>query len=112
MYTNLLRVLTITVPNTAAEAAAVNNTIRKAIYKNCAPFTNCITEINNTQVDEAQDFDIVMTMYNLTENSDAYLNTTGSLWQYYKDKPALDNNNNIINFLANNNNGISFKFQQ
>ena len=112
MYTNLLRVLTITVPNTAAEAAAVNNTIRKAIYKNCALFTNCITKINNTQVDEAQDFDIVMTMYNLTENSDAYLKTTGSLWQYYKDKPALDNNNNIINFLANNNNGISFKFQQ
>ena len=112
MYTNLLRVLTITVPNTAAEAAAVNNTIRKVIYKNCAPFTNCITEINNTQVDEAQDFDIVMTMYNLTENSDAYLKTTGSLWQYYKDKPALDNNNNIINFLANNNNEISFKFQQ
>ena len=115
MYTNLLRVLTITVPNTAAEAAAVNNTNRKVIYKNFAPFTNWITEINNTQVaqvDEAQDFDIVMTMYNLTENSDAYLKTTGSSWQYYKDKPALDNNNNIINFLANNNNKISFKFQQ
>ena len=65
MYTNLLRVLTITVPNTAAAAAAVNNTNRKVIYKNCAPFTNCIKEINNTQVDEAQDTDIVMTMYNL-----------------------------------------------
>ena len=64
MYTNLLRVLTITVPNTAAAAAAVNNTNRKVIYKNCAPFTNCIKEINNTQVDEAQDTDIVMTMYN------------------------------------------------
>ena len=65
MYTNLLRVLTITVPNTAAAAAAVNNTNRKVIYKNCAPFTNCIKEINNTQVDEAQYTDIVMTMYNL-----------------------------------------------
>ena len=65
MYKNLLRVLTITVPNTAAAAAAVNNTNRKVIYKNCAPFTNCIKEINNTQVDEAQDTDIVMTMYNL-----------------------------------------------
>ena len=65
MYKNLLRVLTITVPNTAAAAAAVNNTNRKVIYKNCAPFTNCIKEINNTQVDEAQDTDMVMTMYNL-----------------------------------------------
>ena len=45
---------TITVPNTAAEDAAVNNTNKKVIFKNCAPFTNCITEINNIQIDEAQ----------------------------------------------------------
>ena len=39
---------TITVPNTAAAVAAVNNTNEKVIFKNCAPFTDCITEINNT----------------------------------------------------------------
>ena len=58
---------TITIPNTAASGAAVNNTNKKVIFKNCAPFTNCITEINNTQVDGAQDIDIVMPMYNLME---------------------------------------------
>ena len=44
---------TITVPNTEATAAAVNNTNKKVISKNCAPFAHCITEINNTQVDGA-----------------------------------------------------------
>ena len=53
-----------------------------------------------------------MPMYNLIEYSDAYSKTSESLWQYYRDKPALDNNNNIIDFPANNNNSISFKFKQ
>ena len=44
---------TITVNNTAADGAAANNTGEKVIFKNCAPFTNCISEINNTQVDNA-----------------------------------------------------------
>ena len=56
-------------------------------FKNCAPFTNCISEINNTQVDNAKDIDIVMPMYNLTEYSDNYVKTTGSLWQYFRDEP-------------------------
>ena len=45
---------TITVPNMAAAGAAVNNTNKKALFKNFAPFSDCITEINNTQVDDAQ----------------------------------------------------------
>ena len=45
-----------------------------------------------------------MPMYNLIEYSDVYSNTSGSLWQYYRDEPALDNNNNLIDFSANNNN--------
>ena len=49
-------------------------------FKNCAPFINCISEINNTQVDNANDIDIVMPMYNLIEYSDNYAKTTGSLW--------------------------------
>ena len=51
-------------------------------------------------------------MYNLIEYSDVCLKTSGSLWQYYRDDPALDNNNNIIDFLAINNSSISFKFKQ
>ena len=42
------------------------------IFKNCAPFTNCITKINNTQIDNAEYIDIVMSMYNLIEYSGNY----------------------------------------
>ena len=66
---------TITGSNTAAAGQAVNNTSKKVIFKNCAPFTDCITEINNTQVDDAQKFDTVIPMYNLIEYSNAYLKT-------------------------------------
>ena len=89
---------TITVNNTAA---AVNNTNKKVIFKNCAPFTNCISEINNTQIDNAKDIDIVMPMYNLIEYSDNYAKTTGSLWQYCKDIPARNANDEIIVFDGN-----------
>ena len=73
---------TITVNNTAAEDADANNTNKKVIFKTCAPFTNCISEINNTQVDKAKDIDIVMPMYNLIEYSNNYAKTSKSLWQY------------------------------
>ena len=53
-----------TVNNTAAAGAAANNTNDKVIFKSCAPFTNCISEINNNQVDNAKDIDIVMPVYN------------------------------------------------
>ena len=101
---------TITVANTAAAAAPINNTSKK-VFKDRAPFTNCISEINNTQVDDAQDIDIVMPMFNLIYYSGVYLETLG-LGQYYRDEPALDNNNNTIDFPANNNNSISFNFKQ
>ena len=54
-----------------------------------------------------------MTKYNLIEYSDTYSKTSGSLWQwqYYRDEPALDDNNNVTNFCAMNNNSISFKFK-
>ena len=56
-----------------------NNTNKKVVFKNCAPFTDCIREINNTQVDNAKDIDIVMPMYNLIEYSDNYSKTSASL---------------------------------
>ena len=93
---------TITVNNTAAADADANNINKKVIFKNCAPFTNCISEINNTQVDNAKDIDIVMPMYNLIEYSDNYAKTSGSLWQYCKDIPPVNNNNEIIAFTENN----------
>ena len=101
---------TITVNNTAAADADANNTNKKVIFKNCAPFTNCISEIKNMQVDNAKDLDIVMSMYNLIEYSDNYSKTSGRLWQYCKDIPAVNNNNGIVDFTDNNLTGsLNFK---
>ena len=69
----------------AAERADERN--KGVTFKNRAPFTKCISRINNTDIDNAHDFDIVMPMYNLIEYSDNYSKTSGSLWQYYKDIP-------------------------
>ena len=102
---------TITVPNTAAQGAAANNTNKNVIFKNCALPTSCITKTNNTQVEEAQDIDIVILIliqYNVIEYSNAYPKTSGSLWQYYRD----DNISNIIDFFDGNNNSTPFKFKQ
>ena len=101
---------TISANNTAAVGADANNTNRIVIFKNCAPFTNCISEINNTQIDNAKDIDIVMPMYNLIEYSNNYAKTTGSLWQYCKDIPARDANDEITEFRRNNTTD-SFKFK-
>ena len=100
----------ISVNNTAADGAAANNTNKKVIFKNCAPFTNCISKINNTQVDNAKDIDIVMPMYNLIEYSDNYSKTSRSLWQYFKDIPAVNNNGDIVDFNgANATDSFNFK---
>ena len=93
---------TITVNNNAAADAHANNTNKKVIFKNCAVFNNYISENNNTQVDNAKEIDIEMLMYNLIEYSNNYSKTSGSLWQYCKDIPAVDNNNAIVNFTENN----------
>ena len=102
---------TITVPNTGP-AAAPNYRNKKVIFKDNAQFINCISVIDNTQVDDAHDIDVVMPMNNLIEYSDTFLKNSGNSWQYYRDEPALNDNGNIINFPNDNNNSISFKFKQ
>ena len=62
-------------------------------FKNNAPFTNCISKINNVLIDNAEDLDIVTPMYNLLEYSKNYRKTTRSLWNYYRDEP----NNLLLN---------------
>ena len=62
------------------------------IFKNCAPFTDCISKINNTQVDNATDLNVVIPMYNLVEYSDNYSKTSGILWQYYRAMPGESGN--------------------
>ena len=88
----------ITVNNTAADGAAANNTNKKVIFKNCAPFTNCISKIKNTQIDNADYIDIVMPMYSLIEYGDNYSKTFGSVWQYFEEIPGVNNARNIVIF--------------
>ena len=63
--------------DTTAIQADINN--KQVILKNSTPFINCITEMNNTQVDNAKELDIVMPIYNLIEHYDNYSRTIGSL---------------------------------
>ena len=51
-------------------------------------FTDCISEINNTQTDNAKDIDVVLPMYNLIAYSNNYSKTSGRLWKYYRDGPS------------------------
>ena len=101
----------ITVNNTADEGAIANNTNKKVIFENCAPFTSCISKINNEQIDNAEYIDIVMPMYNLIiEYSDNYSNTSGSLRQYCKEILAVDDNGAIVDFNgANATDSFTFK---
>ena len=100
----------ILVNNTAGVGDDANNTGKKALFKNCAPFTDCISKINNTQVGNAKDIDIVIPTYNLIEYSDNYSKTSGSLWQYCKDIPAVNNNGDIVDFNgANATDSFNFK---
>ena len=46
------------------------------IFKNCAPFTNCISRINNTEIDDPHDIAVVLPMYNLMEYNDNYSKTS------------------------------------
>ena len=57
----------VSVNNTADASATANNAAKKVIFKNCAPFTNCISKISNTQIDNVEYIDIAMPMYNFIE---------------------------------------------
>ena len=73
--------ITVTNPNNAKRNKAV-------AFKNNAPFINCISKINGVKIDNAEDLDNVMPMYNLLEYSKNYRKTKGSLWNYYRDEPT------------------------
>ena len=93
---------TITVRNPAAAGVDANNTNKKVIFKNYAPFTSCVSRINNTQIDDAQYTDLVMPMYNLIEYSDNYSTTSGILWKYCTDVLTVDNEGAGTDFIKVN----------
>ena len=77
---------------------------KRLAFKNNAPFISCISKINNTLINNAEDLDIVMPVYNLLECSKNYRKTTGSLWNYHRDEPnsGLGGADNNINYSIKN----------
>ena len=90
--------------NTAANATATNNANnnafgdKKLVFKNNAPFINCISKINGIKIDNAEDLDVVMPMYNLREYSKDYWKTRDSLWNFYRDEPNSYTDDNEIKY--------------
>ena len=83
---------------------------RQVILKNNAPFISCISKINGVLVENAEDLDIVMPMYNLLEYSNNYSKTSDSLWNYYRDEltdDTIDNNGPNKNVIKSK----SFKYK-
>ena len=81
------------------------NATTQVVFKNCTPFKDCRTEINDIFVDFADFINITMPVCNLIEYSDNYFDTSGSLWNFKRDE--------IINYadVVNDNNGLSFKYK-
>ena len=100
----------ITVGNTETKSQANNGTNDKVKRKNCAPFTKRISRLNNTQVNDTSYIGVVMPMCNLTEYSHNYLKTSGILWQYCRDKPAINAADGAVaDFTADNTNSFKIK---
>ena len=89
-----------TAANVTATNTANNNAFgdKKLVFKNNAPFINCISKINGVKIDNAEDLDVVMPMYNLLEYSKNYRKATGSFWNYYKDEPSNPLSSNSESF--------------
>ena len=79
----------------------------KVAFKNCAPFTRCVTRINDERIYTAESLDIIMNMYNLVEYSDNYEDTSGRLWQFGRDEQNI-NNGNPVNVTTDS---TSFKYK-
>ena len=84
---------------------------KKLALKNNALFTSCISKINSTLIDNTEDLNIVMLMYNLSEYSKNYRKTTGSFWNYYRDEPnsGLGGNNNNVNYSIKDSKSFDYK---
>ena len=101
---------------TADDFEAPNNTAnnnafgeKKLVFKNNAPFINCISKINRVKIDNVEDLDVAMPMYNLLEYSKNYRRTTGSLWNYYRYEPNSGTDANNITHSTLNSESFDYK---
>ena len=105
--------ITVTVPGVSNGANNIRDKRnRPLILKNNAPFVSCITRINGELIEDADDLDIVMPMYNLLEYSKNYRKTIGSLYNYYRDELSDDADvNNFDNIKVVNSIHLSIKIK-
>ena len=99
---------TITVTDNAGANNIRDKRNRKLILKNNALFVSCITKINDELIEDANDLDIVMPMYNLLEYSKNYRKTIGSVCNYYRDELTNDGNDNFANRNVVNSNAFKY----
>ena len=100
---------TITVTANAGANNIRDKRNRKIILKNNAPFVSCITKLSNELIEDAEDLDIVIPMYNLLQYSKNYRKTIGSLYNYYRDELTNDGNDNFANRNIVNSNAFRYK---
>ena len=102
-YSDAYIVVKETIDLLATAANENDKTEENVVFKNNAPFRSCFSKINSTLIDNAEDLDIVVLMYNILEYSQNYSMTSGRLWNYYRD--YIDNTND------NASDGKSFKYK-
>ena len=78
-------------------------------FKNCAPFTRCVTHVNDEQVEKAENLDIIIPMYNLIEYSDNYSDSSESLYQFKRDESPMNNAGNPLYVFFNNSSSFKHK---
>ena len=78
-------------------------------FKNCAPFTRCVTHINGEYVETAENLDIIMLTYNLIESSNSYADSSGSFYQFKRDESPMNDAQNPLNVALDN--SASFKYK-
>ena len=103
--------ITVTVPGVNNNANNIRDKRnRPLILKNNAPFVSCITRINGELIEDADDLDIAMPMYNLLKYSKNYRKTIGSLYNYYRDELSdVADDNNFDNIKVVNSNTFNYK---
>ena len=102
--------ITVTAPGVSNNANNIRDKRnRPVILKNNAPFVSCITRINGELIEDSDDLDIVMPMYNLLEYSKNYKKTIGSLYNYYRDELTNDENSSFTNIDVINSNAFKYK---
>ena len=84
-YSDVYIVVKRTIDLLSAAANENDKAEKDVVFKNNGPFRSCMTKINNTLMENAEDLDIIIPMYNLLEYSHNYSMTSGTLWNYYRD---------------------------